>query len=89
MRREGGRIILEKAGLLPERGLGGVYTNPRTAFTDEGYPELVTLRRRAEKDLPEAVSMAIKEHLAKRRGSKGSAASGGSRSAASLLALLR
>ena len=68
IRREGSRFVLLRAGPLPERGLGGVYLNPKTAFTaDGGYPELVTLRRRAEKDLPEAVASAINDHLNKRR----------------------
>ena len=67
IRREGTKFILLRAGPLPERGVGGVYTNPKTAFTSEGYPELMNLRRRAEKDLPEAVSTAINNHLAKAR----------------------
>ena len=67
IRREGAKFILLRAGPLPERGVGGVFTNPRTAFTIEGYPELYQLRRRAEKDLPEAVSTAIRDHLAKRK----------------------
>ena len=67
IRREGTKFILLKAGSLPERGVGGMFTNPKTAFTSEGYPELVTLRRRAERDLPEAVSTAIRDHLAKRK----------------------
>ena len=67
IRREGTKFILLKAGPLPERGLGGVYLNPKTAFTSEGYHELVTLRRRAERDLPEAVARAIRAHLAKRK----------------------
>ena len=67
IRREGAKFILLRAGPLPERGIGGVYVNPKTAFTSEGYPELLSLRRRAEKDLPEAVSTAINAHLAKAR----------------------
>ena len=67
IRREGTKFILLRAGPLPERQVGGVYTNPKTAFTKDGYPELVTLRRRAERDLPEAVSTAIRAHLAKAR----------------------
>ena len=67
IRREGAKFILLRAGPLPERGVAGVYTNPKTAFTSEGYPELYQLRRRAEKDLPEAVSTAINDHLNKRR----------------------
>ena len=65
IRREGTKFILLQAGPLPARPVGGVYTNPKTAF--ERYPELVTLRRRAERDLPEAVSTAINDHLAKAR----------------------
>ena len=67
IRREGPKFILLKAGPLPERGVGGVFTNPKTAFTADGYPELYQLRHRAEKDLPEAVSKAIRDHLAKRK----------------------
>ena len=63
IRREGTKFILLRAGPLPERGLGGVFTNPRTAFTSEGYPELYQLRRRAEKDLPEAVAKQINDHM--------------------------
>ena len=67
IRREGTKFILLRAGPLPERGVRGVFTNPKTAFTADGYPELYQLRRRAEKDLPEAVSTAIRDHLAKRK----------------------
>ena len=65
IRREGTKFVLLRAGPLPERGVGGVYTNPKTAFTKDGYPELVSLRRRAERDLPGAVTKAINDHLAK------------------------
>ena len=67
IRREGSKFILLRAGPLPERPVGGVFTNPRTAFTKEGYPALFNLRRRAERDLPEAVLTAIRDHLAKRK----------------------
>ena len=67
IRREGTRFTLLRAGPLPERGLGGIFTNARTAFSKEGYPELFALRREAEKDLPEAVAQAINDRLAKRR----------------------
>ena len=67
IRREGSRFVLLRAGPLAERGLGGVYLNPKSAFTSEGYPELLSLRRRAERDLPEAVSKAINDYLARRR----------------------
>ena len=67
IRREGTKFILLRAGPLPERGLGGVYTNPQTAFTNEGYPALLNLRRKAAKDLPQAVATAINDHMAKRR----------------------
>ena len=40
IRREGTKFILLRAGPLPERGVGGVFTNPKTAFTADGYPEL-------------------------------------------------
>ena len=65
IRREGSKFILLRAGPLPERGLGGIFTNAKTAFTKEGYPELYQLRREAERDLPEVVSTAIRNHLAK------------------------
>ena len=65
IRREGTKFILLRAGLLPERGLGGVYTNAAEAF--ERYPELAALRKQAANDLPEAVSKAINDHLAKRK----------------------
>ena len=42
IRREGVRFVLERAGPLPERGVGGVYTNAARAFTTEGYDELRT-----------------------------------------------
>ena len=67
IRREGTKFILLRAGPLPERGLGGVYTNPGAAFSTDGYPALLSLRRRAERDLPAAVSTAIRDHLAKRK----------------------
>ena len=68
IRREGTKFVLLRAGPLPERGVGGVFTNAARAFTkDGGYPELYQLRRRAERDLPEAVSKAIRAHLAKRK----------------------
>ena len=65
--REGARFRLLKAGPLPERGLGGIYTNARSSFTATGYPELRTLRRRAEKNLPPIVAALIEEHLRGRR----------------------
>ena len=65
VRREGSRFILLKAGELPERGVGGVYTNAGEAF--ERYPELAELRKRAARDLPEAVATAINDHMAKAR----------------------
>ena len=67
IRREGTKFILLRAGALPERQVGGVYTNPKTAFTRDGYPQLLSLRRRAERDLPAAISKAINDHLNKRR----------------------
>ena len=65
VRREGTRFILLKAGELPERGLGGVFTNAGEAFSDDRYPDLNRLRKEAERDLPEAVATAINAHLAK------------------------
>ncbi len=63
--RDGASFRLLQAGPLPERGLGGVYTNAAKAFTANGYPELYDLRRAAEKDLVRAVSEALNTHLAK------------------------
>ena len=65
--RDGASFRLLQAGPLPERALGGVYTNAARAFTKEGYPELYKLRRGAEKDLVQAVSEALKKHLSKGR----------------------
>ena len=61
--REGPRFGLLAAGPLPARGLGGVFVNAGRAFTDEGYPELVGIRRRAERDLPGIVAALITEHM--------------------------
>lgn len=65
VKREGARFVLRAAGPLIERPLGGIFTNPRTAF--ELYPELATLRKQAAKDLPDAVATAINNHFARRR----------------------
>ena len=61
-----GRVFrLNRAGPLPERALGGIYTNAGTAF--ERYPELRSARRRGEKALPAIVSELIDAHLKGRR----------------------
>ena len=65
--RDGASFRLLRAGPLPERALGGVYTNAARAFTKDGYDEFYQLRRDAEKDLVQAVSEALKNHLAKGR----------------------
>ena len=65
VRREGARFTLLRAGPLPERGVGGVFVNTKTAFSRDGYDELFALRREAEKDLPKAVAQAINDHLAR------------------------
>ena len=66
--RDGASFRLLRAGPLPERGIGGIFTNAARAFTkDGGYPELCQLRRGAEKDLVQAVSEALKNHLTKGR----------------------
>ena len=65
--RDGASFVLRRAGPLPERALGGVYTNAARAFTKDGYPELYELRRGAEKDLVKAVSEALKNQLSKGR----------------------
>ena len=67
IRRAGAKFILLAAGPLVERSLGGWWTNAKRAFTRDGYPELYQLRRKAERDLPEAVAKAINDHLAKAR----------------------
>ena len=63
--RDGKRFRLLRAGPLRERTLGGVFINPRQAFED--YPELVSLRRKAERDLPDEVAKQITEHMKRRR----------------------
>ena len=63
--RLAGRFRLRRAGPLPERGLGGVFTNPRQAF--ELYDELRVVRRRAERELPGIVSALIEAHLKGRK----------------------
>ena len=65
--RDGASFRLRQAGTLPERALGGVYTNAARAFTKEGYPELYQLRRGAEKDLVQAVEEALKNHFSRGR----------------------
>ena len=63
--REGARFRLRKAGPLPERDLGGVYTNARTAF--ERYDELKRVRRRGEREMPGIVAALIEAHMKGRR----------------------
>ena len=68
--RVGRAFKLLKAGPLAERFVGGVRTGARAAFgseADGGQAELNQLRKRAAADLPEAVSTAIRDHLAKRK----------------------
>ena len=65
--RDGKSFRLLQAGPLPERGLGGIYTNAARAFTKDGYPELYQLRRDAEKDLVQAVSEGLRNQLSKGR----------------------
>lgn len=67
VRREGPMIRLLEAGPLVERSLGGVFVNASRAFTDEGYPELSGIRRRAERELPAVVQALIMEHLRGRK----------------------
>ena len=63
--REGPRFRLRRAGPLPERSLGGVFTNPGSSF--ERYDELGPIRRRAERELPTVVSALIAAHLKGRK----------------------
>ena len=63
--RIGPGFRLLQAGPLPERALGGVYTNPRQAF--DRYDDLAPIRRRAERDLPGIVSALIEAHLKGRK----------------------
>ena len=70
IRRAGAKFILlegRAAGRTVQ--VGGVVDERQTrAFTkDDGYPKLYQLRRKAERDLPEAVAKAINDHLAKAR----------------------
>ena len=65
--RDGARFRLRKAGPLPERDLGGVYTNPGLAFTSEGYPELRALRRQGQRELPAIVSALIEAQMKRRQ----------------------
>ena len=65
--REGARFRLRRAGPLPPRDVGGVYTNAKTAFTAEGYPELYRVRRQGEREMPGIVAALIEEHLKGRR----------------------
>ena len=68
--RVGRAFKLLKAGLLPERFVGGIRTKARTAFgpeADGGQAELNQLRKRAAADLPQAVAKAINDHLKGRR----------------------
>ena len=70
MEKEGRAFQLLPAGTLPERFLGGVSTRARRAFADEasgGLPELASIRKDAERDLPEAVSRRINEALERMR----------------------
>ena len=63
--REGPRFRLRRAGPLVARDLGGVYTNPRTAF--ELYDELKPIRRRAARELPGIVAALIEAHMKGRK----------------------
>ena len=65
--RDGASFRLLRSGPLPERDLGGIYVNPRKAFSRDGFAELYKLRRRAEKDLVQAVEDALKNHFSRRR----------------------
>ena len=67
--RVGRAFKLLKAGVLPERFVGGLGTRARSAFgpeRDGGQAELNDLRKRAAQDLPEAVAVAINDHLKRR-----------------------
>ena len=69
-KREGRGFSLLPAGPLIARGVGGIRTRARTAFADEGaggHAELARLRKRAARDLPEAVARQIRKTLTKRR----------------------
>ena len=65
--RDGKSFRLLQAGPLPERGVGGVYVNSPQAFGDEGYPELIAIRQRGERDLPGVVAALIETHLGARK----------------------
>ena len=68
-KREGRGFSLLPAGLLFARGVGGVRTRARSAFgrpEEGGHAELAKLRRRAARDLPDAVARQIRKALTKR-----------------------
>ena len=67
VRREGGRIVLNRAGPLPERFLAGIFLNSGEAFEDDRYPALNRLAKEAKRDLPAVVAEQINQHLARRR----------------------
>ena len=67
IKREGRAFKLLKAGPLPERYVGGVYTGAKTAFSESGIPELQAVRKKAEKTLSGSVARLINAHLEKRR----------------------
>ena len=69
-KREGRGFSLIAAGPLPARGVGGVATRARTAFADEGaggQAELASLRKRAERELPNEMAKQINRALARSR----------------------
>ena len=67
VKREGRAFKLLRAGPLPERYLGGVYTGAKTAFSERGIPELQAVRKKAERTLADGVARMINRHLARRR----------------------
>ena len=65
--RDGASFRLLRAGPLPERALGGIYTNAARAFTPDGYPELYELRRGARKRPCASGLGSAQNHLSKGR----------------------
>ena len=67
VRREGRAFKLLRAGELPERFAGGVYTGAGRAFDSDAMPDLKRLRIEAERDLPQFVADGLNAALRRRR----------------------
>ena len=67
VQRDGRAFRLLKAGELPERFAGGVYTGAGRAFDTESMPAMKALRVEAERDLPQFVADGLNAALRRRR----------------------